>query len=326
MAANQRIYKTLKSILTIHKLLRTGNEVSGEALAKACGTDKRTIVDYVALMKSSSFKAPIESSRYYGYRYKKETPFSLLGALEDTESGTLNELLAVVRQLQHTKELRGMERVLLALERQIGVINGNPNPLIEFEEAELRGREYLDKLYRLIHQQKFIRVLYQGFDMQQPVSKILYPVQLREFNNRWYLIAWGEIEGEPVLQNIPIDRIQQEPGETTSTFEVPDNVDITAYFKDLIGVTKTNVKITVKLRFHNRKRANYAITKKIHASQSDPVYNEDDTIDITFEVEWNKELIAKILEFGADVEVLEPKELRQKIAETLRSASAWYEG
>lgn len=325
MASNQRVYKTLKAILLIHKQLRTGNEMSGEELAKACGTDKRTIIDYVALMKSDDFKAPIESSRYYGYRYKKEKPFSIFDALEDTELGTLNELLAVVRQLQHTKELRGMERVLLALERQIGVIRGNPNPLIEFEEAELRGREYLDKLYRLTHQQKFIRVLYQGFDMEQPVSKVLYPLQIREFNNRWYLIAWGEIEEKLILQNIPIDRIQQEPGETAKSFDVPDNFDITTYFKDLIGVTKTNKKISVKLRFHDRKRANYAITKKIHSSQSTPVYNEDGTVDISLEVEENKELKAKILEFGADVEILEPPKLRKEIREILQRAALRYE-
>ncbi|MCP1384239.1 WYL domain-containing protein [Runella salmonicolor] len=34
--------------------------------------------------------------------------------------------------------------------------------------------------------------------------------------------------------------------------------------------------------------------------------------------------MSKILEFRMDVEILEPKELRQKIAETLRSASAMY--
>ncbi|WP_162793926.1 hypothetical protein [Runella rosea] len=40
----------------------------------------------------------------------------------------------------------------------------------------------------------------------------------------------------------------------------------------------------------------------------------------------NRKLIAKIKEFEADVEVLEPEEVRQKIAETLCSASALYEG
>ncbi|NBB19787.1 WYL domain-containing protein [Runella sp. CRIBMP] len=34
--------------------------------------------------------------------------------------------------------------------------------------------------------------------------------------------------------------------------------------------------------------------------------------------------MSKILEFGRDVEVLEPEDVRKKIAETLRSASATY--
>jgi predicted DNA-binding transcriptional regulator YafY len=45
---------------------------------------------------------------------------------------------------------------------------------------------------------------------------------------------------------------------------------------------------------------------------------------ISIRVYTNRELIAKILEFGADVEVLEPVILRQKIAEILEKASAKY--
>jgi len=316
--------KKLKAILEIHKRLRTGDEVSGEELAALCQTDKRTIVNYVTFMRKI-LKAPILSSRYYGYKYNLDKPYSLLSGLDDTELGTLNELLAVVRQLQNTKELRGMERVLLALEQQIGVVRGSPNPLIAFEEAELVGRAYLDKLYRLIHQKKFIKIQYQGFDMEQPITKLLFPLQLREFNNRWYLIAWGEFETKMIVQNIPIDRIQQEPGETTDTFTFPSNFDISDYFKALIGVTKTNDLHTVMLKFHNPKRAKYAITKKLHHSQTSPITHEDGTIELSISVEVNNELIAKILEFGADVEVLEPPTLRKTIADILQQAILHYQ-
>jgi predicted DNA-binding transcriptional regulator YafY len=46
---------------------------------------------------------------------------------------------------------------------------------------------------------------------------------------------------------------------------------------------------------------------------------------ISIQVYTNHELMAKILESGADLEVLVPCYIRPKIAETLRSASAWYE-
>ena len=61
------------------------------------------------------------------------------------------------------------------------------------------------------------------------------------------------------------------------------------------------------------------MTKKLHHSQE---LVEERMISIR--VYTNRELIAKILEFGADVEVLEPVILRQKIAEILEKASAKY--
>ena len=324
MPLKQNAYQQLKAILEIHKCLRTGNEVSGEELAKVCRIDKRTVISYVAFMRKK-FKASILSSRYYGYKYDQKKPFSILSILEDTELGTLNELLAMVRQLQKTKELRGMERILLALERQVGIVKSNPNPLIEFEEAELVGRQYLDKLYQLTNEKKFVKLSYQGFDMTEPVTKILFPVQIREYNNRWYLIGWGELNEEIILQNIAIDRIQGEPGETSITFSYPNDFDLAAHFKNLIGMTKTGDLQTVRLKFHDRKRVNYAITKKIHHSQESPIYNEDGTVELIIKVEINKELIAKILEFGADVEVLEPQTLRDEIAAIVQKAMLMYQ-
>jgi predicted DNA-binding transcriptional regulator YafY len=87
----------------------------------------------------------------------------------------------------------------------------------------------------------------------------------------------------------------------------------------MIGTTLEGTLETVMLRF-SESRFPYIMTKKLHHSQQ---LTGERTISI--QVYTNRELIAKILEFGTDVEVLAPASLRQKIAETLRSASAWYE-
>lgn len=87
----------------------------------------------------------------------------------------------------------------------------------------------------------------------------------------------------------------------------------------MIGITLEGTLETVCLRFRES-RFPYVMTKKLHHSQQ--LAGERM---ISVRVYTNRELIAKILEFGTDVEVLESKELRKKIAETLRSASALYE-
>lgn len=324
MSNKQAADQKLKRILQLHKCLRTGDEWSGEALAEACKTDKRTIVNDVAFMRKE-LKASILSSRYYGYKYAPDKPYSLLSSLDDTELGTLNELLAVVRQLQNTKELRGLERVLLALERQAGVVKGNPNPLIEFEEPTLRGREFLDKLYQYIHRKVFTKFLYKGFKMIEAEWKIVFPLQLREYNNRWYLIGWAaDKNGQIVIQNFPIDRIEQEPGQTSEKFDYPQNYDLNQHFASLIGVTKTGNLQPITLKFHDDERAKYALTKQFHPNQHDEIDPSDGKIILKFEVEINNELISKIMEYTPDVEVALPPELRKQIKEKLDISLARY--
>ncbi|NBB21557.1 WYL domain-containing protein [Runella sp. CRIBMP] len=324
MGQKQSADTKLKAILAIHKYLRTGNAYSGEELATICKTDKRTIVDYVPFMRKH-LKAEILSSRYYGYKYNPEKHYSILAGLDDTELDTLNELLAVIRQLQHTKELRGLERILLALERQVGIVKGNPNSLIEYEEAELAGREYLDKLYQLIHRKVFIKFLYKGFEMSTATWIVAFPLQLREFNNRWYLVGWAHSKDETnIIQAFPIDRFQLPPAETTESFTCPKEMDLREHFKNIIGITNTGKLITVKLKFHSPIRLQYAITKKIHPSQRSEIDPNDGKTILILEVAWNKELLTKILGFGSDVEVLEPFDLRQKIITKLEQALQRY--
>ncbi len=323
MSNKQAADQKLKRILQIHKCLRTGNEWSGEDLAEACKTDKRTIVNDVAFMRKE-LKASILSSRYYGYKYTPDKPYSLLSSLDDTELGTLNELLAVVRQLQNTKELRGLERVLLALERRAEVVKSNPNPLIEFEEPILRGREYLDKLYNYTHRKVFIKFLYKGFKMIEPEWKIVFPLQLREYNNRWYLIGWANKDGQIMIQNFPIDRIEQEPGQTSEKFDYPQSYDLNQHFSTIIGVTKNGDSQSIVLKFHDEERAKYALTKQLHPNQQHEIDPADGKIILKFEVEINNELISKIMEYTPDVEVVSPSSLREKIKEKLAAALAQY--
>ena len=51
----------------------------------------------------------------------------------------------------------------------------------------------------------------------------------------------------------------------------------------------------------------------------------DEWIDFQWEVLLNRELKARILELGADAEVLEPEVLREEIGSTLKAAASRYE-
>lgn len=80
----------------------------------------------------------------------------------------------------------------------------------------------------------------------------------------------------------------------------------------------------MKLKFHSPIRLQYAITKKIHPSQRSEIDPDDGKIILILGVALNKELLTKILEFGSDIEVVEPFDLRKKNITTLEQALLRY--
>lgn len=322
--------KRLKRILLIHKQLRKG-DCTGEALAHACaavdsGVSVRTVRSDIAFMRQS-LKAPIESSRYYGYRYNRSRLWSLLEGLDDEPLGTLNEVLALVRQLaeQRSDLLAGLGEALLGLEQQVSIIRAEPYQQIEFENPVLKGRSYLIPLHRFIRKKVFIRVLYKPYKAPIASWKTVFPLQLREFNNRWYLVGWGKRdESEPFIMSLALDRMEQPPAETATigVFTYPKQTDASAYYEHLIGVTKVGAPEWVELEF-SPDRIDYVLTKQIHASQQTE-HQTNGSYRVRLFVELNKELEARILEFGRDVTVISPPLLRKQIKANLRDALAGY--
>lgn len=321
--------KRLKRILIIHKQLRRGPQ-SGEELVAACEragepVSLRTIRSDIAFMRSDVLNAPINANRYTGYGYSRS--WSLLEGLDDEALGTLNEVLALVRQLADKKpdSLAGLEEALLGLEQQVSVINAEPYQPIAFENPDLKGRVHLIPLHRLIRKKVFVRFLYKPFPDSAARWRTVFPLQLREYNNRWFLVAFAEHEQTVKINVFGLERIESKPAETATlgVFDCPKGVNVSDYFAGLIGLTKSHSPAEqVILRFSG-KRGDYVATKKIHHTQQ-AEKQADGTYIIQLAVELNKELEARILEFGCDVEVLAPPILRDRIAENLRAALANY--
>ena len=100
---------------------------------------------------------------------------------------------------------------------------------------------------------------------------------------------------------------------------VEDNiiVDIDEYFSDVVGVTIPTNKdvVRVKLKF-SEKRYPYIISKPLHESMRKV---DNDNHIVAIDVIPNRELESLILSFGDDVEVLEPLEFREQIANKIKS-------
>lgn len=317
----------LRRVIEIHKALRqTIRGRSADELGAICreqitdcDVDERTIANDIKLLRDLGAPLPNRANKHRGYFYDGD--FSLFEALDGSYLGGLNEALALLRQLSGTTEFIGLEDLLLRIEQRVALTTAETNPIINFDEAELTGRQHLIGLYQAIQKRAFLQIKYQPFQSEQVTVRHVFPLLLKEYNNRWVLIGREPAYDTP--QNLPLDRITSFY-ETATTFPYPKSFDGAGYFTDLIGTTKTDKEPqTVVLQF-TKNRANYVSTKKLHHSQQE-TWLPDSGLEISLFVELNRELEARILEFGADVLVLQPPELRQKIRDVLAQALAQYD-
>ena len=155
-------------------------------------------------------------------------------------------------------------------------------------------------------------VRYKPYFQPEPEELKIHPYYLKQFNSRWFLFAAAE--GRDGIINLALDRILGIRLWRHAYREA--EVDFKAYFDDMIGVSRnSDMPIEqITLRVTNQ-RYPYVETKPFSEKQR-IIKHDEQTHTITFPMRVNRELVAELLSFGADIEVLQPRHLRQQIAES----------
>jgi len=268
----------------------------------------------------------IEEFRHrYGVKFAKLPPYGrkMRYQYEDTNFTIMNELLSdvalekeildnVLDYLALYEDVPQYKWLYLLLQQRANGIQSDQTQAIEFQNnPDLMGMEHFGELLDAIVKQRPLVIRYQKFGAD-PVEKRVHPYQLKQYNDRWFLIAHEE--GPYTLSNYPLDRIKG-----ISVLDVPFQpckVDLTEYFEDNIGVSvnESDPVEEVLIRIYDEKTYDYIETKPLHGSQR-LVHNlcDADTKFIKLKVRVNYELMSKILAFGSAVEVIAPEGLRERI-------------
>lgn len=300
--------KKFQRIFIINQKLRTKFHYDWEALAKACEikldvkVSQRTIEYDIHALRNPPFNAPVRKRK--GKYFYDDIPYSIFEVFDNSEYGTLNELLALLRQ-QKAKDWGVLDEILMKLEQRIGVLGGEESQIIEFEQQSLKGLEHLEKLYKNIKDNRTLKIIYEPYQASSQ-ERIIKPVLLKQYNNRWFLFGWEK--NREKIQNLPLDRIVRfsfwhEEVLANGEFD-PKN-----YFKDIIGVTVTGNNIE-KILFKVRKnRAYYIETKLLHSSQQ-KIADDDTSMTFSISVKPNNEMWGKLMELSEDLEILQPDNIK----------------
>lgn len=325
-------YKTIDDCLrnrrrkwTLDDLIEKVADVLYESEGIASGVSKRTIQSDIQLMRSDKlgYNAPIivTDKKYYAY---EDSEYSITNTpINDADVEKMKEIVGVLKQFNGFNYFEEMSEMIARLENNLYQSTHQSKNCIQFEDnKQLRGIHHITPLYQCILNQKTLLVEYKSFKAKQAQQNIYFPYLLKEYRNRWFLIAKPK-KGN-LLATLALDRIitfQELPKEK---FVEYDGVDFDRYFDDVLGVTKTIKDRAHKVVLHvNKHHAPYVLTKPLHPSQK--LLKEDDTgIIIRIDVVLNFELEREILGFGECMKVLGPRLLTYKIEKRLAHAAELY--
>lgn len=192
---------------------------------------------------------------------------------------------------------------------------------ISFDQGGgLRGLEYLPEILKSIKDRRIIRLVHQTYYSEKPRKFKLEPYLLKEYQNRWYLIAL--VRGMNEFRTFAIDRIESLEV-LTVTFKRDKSIDVRENFKNVVGlVYSINELEEVELSF-TPFQGNYIKSLPLHHSQKIIVDN-DEEFRVSLNVIPNYELTQKILMHGNNVKVIKPAWLAEEVKKTLKEALNQY--
>ena len=196
-------------------------------------------------------------------------------------------------------------------------------PGAEIESYREGSMENFTPLFNAIVDKQPRKLSYQSFKQDRKEIIVVHPYYLKQYNKRWFLIAWNEDKG--FLANYAFDRIMHIKNARIKYR--PTDINFFDYFDDMIGVSKDSRTEPQKVKLWvSMNPWPYVRTKPLHGATQKLVNMDETGAYITIEVYLNYELEQQILSFGENMRVIEPVELKERIKQRLSDAIVNYVG
>lgn len=315
-----RCFRNRYREFTIDDLVEECSKAMRQELDMNAGISKRTVQNDIANLETNyhiRLDENLRRGRQRLYRYV-DTEYTLpLVRLDDTERHKLQDAIYVLRAFEGEPLFDWARAFLMQIEG--GLFNEDNTSVVSFQSnPDLKGISYFSELLQAILTKRVLKLRYTPYGKDTQTVTI-YPYYLKQFNDRWYLIA--QTKGYESYAHYALDRID---GIEEIALPYKDaEVDFSEYFDDVIGVTVPDgdaKDIVIKV---TGKRFNYIRTKPIHLSQRIIEEAEGYAI-ISINVKINNELESLILSFGDDMEVIAPVSFRNRIVEKIQAMNQKY--
>ncbi len=325
-------YKTIDDCLrnrarkwTLEHLIEKVSEALYEYEGIEDGVSRRTLqLDLQTMRSDKLYSAPIIvlEKKYYTYEDPK---FSITQSkLTAADVQKMHEVVGMLKHLNGFHHFGEMRDIIAKLENNLNRTQTEGHNIIQFESnVLLRGLDWLAPLYKAVAARQALQIEYRSFRAHTSKHGVYYPYLLKEYRNRWFLIA--KSKGQKHLLTLALDRIESVLGLPNEAYMDHPSVNFDHYFEDVLGVTKSETARAVKVILAvSPATLPYVMTKPIHPTQTVLKTIEHKTI-IQIEVVPNFELERELLGFGPGLTVLGPRLLVKRIRQALLEALTLYQ-
>lgn len=194
-------------------------------------------------------------------------------------------------------------------------------PFIHLEKRRPQGTENLYGLLHAIKNKLQIKFSYQKYWEDELSIRTAEPYALKEFKNRWYVLAKDMKEG--IIKSFALDRLTNLEI-TQKSFVYPKTFDIEENYRYCFGIISPNGKEPQEIILSfDPFQGKYIKSLPLHDTQNILVDNEKElqiklTLCITFD------FVMELLSFSDNMKVIKPKSLIKEIKEAHQRAFKQY--
>jgi predicted DNA-binding transcriptional regulator YafY len=303
-------------ILRIHEHLSHHRQATAASLARTLGVSDRTIKRDIERMRDFGGAVVTWEPSTRTYIYEKPCQHLPLLSLDGEEALALilaSRVFAAWRGTALGQALHAaLEKIAMTVGGAISLPADEVGKLI-FQsddggtaQAELR---WFAALLSAIRRRRELVLIYRKPGEPKSERRWVHPLRLAWLDHRWVLVAYDPKKAEP--RKFVLGRIESST-ETGKRFEPPASFDVASYLEGSFGLFTGDKIEEVRVRF-DAFAAPYIRERRWHPSQTLSELPGQGRVEVTLRLNNLIDVRRWILSWGAHVEVLAPKELREAV-------------
>lgn len=292
-----------------------------EKLIKKCSDDighdvkERTIREDIKNMRSGElgYEAPIVIDKQTKYYYYSDPNFSIKNCTLNSQAiKDISFAISILKEYKGFKIFENLNGIFDKLESDIYIKTKNEiDNVIDFEKfTAYYGIDNLQILLDSIINKSVIQLEYQRFVNDNPTTHILHPYFLKEYQHRWYLLAY--LERKDMIITLALDRIKSVEIQSNTDYIPNTKYNFNQIFEKVIGISEPNtLPQDVILKFKPL-AGKYFLSQPFHKNYEIVSDTENELI-VKMNLHINYELEKLILSNLGNIKVLAPQSLIDSI-------------